>query len=67
MFAHADEETDDRLAPTTKAFYVQNHKMPEKSDAMQAWSEALITAYCNAGGTMPAPKTKVGVLAEAAE
>lgn len=67
MLAHADEETDDRLAPTTKAFYVQNQKMPEKSDAMQAWSEALITAYGNAGGTMPAPKTKAGVLAEAAE
>ena len=53
MLAHADEETDDRLAPTTRAFYVQNQKMPEKSVAMAAWSEALIAAYIKAGGTMP--------------
>ncbi|CUT14547.1 hypothetical protein BF49_5627 [Bradyrhizobium sp.] len=67
MLAHADEETDDRLAPTTRAFYVQHQRMPEKSTAMEAWSEALIAAYGNAGGKMPAPKTKATVLAEAAE
>jgi hypothetical protein len=55
MLAHADEETDDRLAPTTRAFYVQNQMMPQKSDAMAAWSEALIAAYQRAGGKMPQP------------
>ena len=56
MLAHADEETDDRLAPTTKAFYVQNQQMPAKSDAMAAWSAALIAAYLKAGGKMPEPR-----------
>ncbi|WP_038965604.1 hypothetical protein [Bradyrhizobium diazoefficiens] len=58
MLAHADEETDDRLAPTTKAFYVSNQRMPEKAIAMEAWSEALIAAYLKAGGTMPTTKAK---------
>jgi hypothetical protein len=56
MLAHADEETDDRLAPTTKAFYVQNKRMDLKSDAMAAWSEALIKSFIKAGGTMPEPR-----------
>ena len=55
MLAHADEETDDRLAPTTAAFYVQNQQMPAKSDVMAAWSAALIGAFMKAGGTMPQP------------
>lgn len=55
MLAHADEETDDKLAPTTKAFYVQNQMMPEKTIAMAAWSEALVGAYIAAGGRMPTP------------
>jgi hypothetical protein len=56
MLAHADEETDDRLAPTTLAFYVQNQLMTEKSDAMQAWSEALVKAFEKAGGKLPEPR-----------
>jgi len=56
MLAHSDEETDDRLAPTTKAFYVDNQKMTEKSDAMAAWSEALIRAFEKAGGKLPEPR-----------
>lgn len=55
MLAHADEAVDDRLAPTTKAFYVANQMMAEKSQAMEAWSEALVTAYQRAGGKMPQP------------
>jgi hypothetical protein len=47
---------DDRLAPTMSAFYVQNQRMPEKSDAMAAWFDALVTAYEKAGGNMPEPK-----------
>jgi hypothetical protein len=56
MLAHADEETDDRLAPTTKAFYVDNQKMTEKSDAMAAWSEALVKVFEKAGGKLPEPR-----------
>ena len=56
MLAHADDETDDRLAPTTKAFYVQNQRMDLKAEAMAAWSDALIAAYLKAGGTMPEPR-----------
>jgi hypothetical protein len=58
MLAHADEEKDDRLAPTTRAFYVQNQMMPEKSIAMAAWSEALCRAVEKAGGKLPAPTEK---------
>jgi hypothetical protein len=58
MLAHADEETDDRLAPTTRAFYVQNQRMPEKSDAIAAWSDALIRAIEKAGGKLPEPREK---------
>jgi hypothetical protein len=56
MLAHADDEKDDRLAPTTKAFYVQNQLMTEKSDAMQAWSQALIRSFEKAGGKLPEPR-----------
>ena len=55
MLAHADEKVDDRLAPTTKEFYVDNQRMPEKAIAMSAWSEALIRAVDKAGGKLPAP------------
>jgi hypothetical protein len=54
MLAHADEKTDDRLAPTTTAFYINNQLMPEKATAMAAWSEALIAAVVKAGGSLPA-------------
>ena len=54
MLAHVDDDdSDDRLAPTTRAFYVQNQKMAEKTDAMAAWSDALISAIEKAGGTLP--------------
>ena len=60
MLAHADDdEADNRLAPTTKTFYVQNQRMPEKSDAMEAWSEALVAAFLKAGGRLPEPNETV--------
>jgi hypothetical protein len=55
MLAHADENIDDRLAPTTKAFYINNQRMELKSVAIQAWSEALRTAYEKRGGRWPEP------------
>lgn len=56
MLAHADGETDDKLAPTTQKFYVNNQRMPEKAAAMEAWSEALCRAVEKAGGKLPAPR-----------
>lgn len=44
------------MTPTTRAFYVQNQKMAAKSDAMAAWSEALIMAVEKAGGRLPEPR-----------
>lgn len=55
MLAHADEDVDDRLAPTTKAFYINNQRMELKSIAMAAWSEALRTVYEKRGGLWPEP------------
>jgi hypothetical protein len=55
MLAHADGTAEDRLAPTTKAFYVQNQKMGLKAQAMEAWSDAVLNAYVKAGGKPPAP------------
>ena len=56
MLSHSDGAEDDKLAATTAAFYVTNQKMPLKTIAMEAWSEALITAVYKAGGTLPAPR-----------
>jgi hypothetical protein len=55
MLAHADGDADDKLAPTTRAFYVQNQRMDLKARAMEACSEALLNAYAKAGGKPPAP------------
>jgi hypothetical protein len=59
MLAHADGDEDDKLAPTTKAFYVQSQRMELKAIAMDAWSEALIRAVEKAGGTLPEPNAKL--------
>ena len=45
----------DREYQAKAAFYVANQQMPAKSDAMSAWSEALVKAFMKAGGTMPVP------------
>jgi hypothetical protein len=41
------------LSPTTKRFYVQAHRIPQKTLAMAAWSDALLKAYKAAGGIYP--------------
>lgn len=56
MLAHTDGDADDKLAPTTRAFYVQNQRMELKSQAIEAWSEALTRAVEKAGGTLPTPR-----------
>jgi hypothetical protein len=50
MLAHADEEGDDRLAPTTRDHYVNNQKMEMKAIAMDAWTTALRDAYMSIKG-----------------
>ncbi len=50
LLAHADEDVDDRLAPTTRAFYVNNQRMELKSIAMAEWSKALRDAYMSIKG-----------------
>lgn len=43
-----------RLAPTTKQYYVLAQRIPQKTQAMAAWSEALLDAFKAAGGIYPA-------------
>lgn len=57
MINHAfpGDKTDElqNLAPTTKRYYVQAQRIPQKTLAMNAWSEALLKAYKEAGGVYP--------------
>lgn len=41
------------LAPTTKRYYVQAQRIPQKTLAMAAWSDALLKAFEAAGGIYP--------------
>lgn len=41
------------LAPTTKRYYVQAQRIPQKTLAMAAWSGALLKAFEAAGGIYP--------------
>jgi hypothetical protein len=43
-----------RLAPTTKQYYVQAQRIPQKTGAMKAWSAALLKRFLEAGGIYPA-------------
>jgi hypothetical protein len=42
-----------RLAPTTKQYYVLTQRIPQKTEAMAAWSDALLKAFKAAGGIYP--------------
>jgi hypothetical protein len=44
----------DRVGQTGKRWYFQAQRVPEKTRAMEQWSEALLTAYKKAGGLYPA-------------
>ena len=43
----------EKLAPTTKQYYVQAQRIPQKTEAMETWSEALLKAFKAAGGIYP--------------
>jgi hypothetical protein len=42
-----------KLARTTKRYYVQAQRIPQKIEAMALWSEALLKAFKDAGGLFP--------------
>jgi hypothetical protein len=44
----------DRVGQTGKRWYFQAQRIPEKTRAMEAWSEALLKAFTAAGGIYPA-------------
>lgn len=58
MINHAlpgDEATDlGKLARTTRRYYVQAQRIPQKIEAMALWSEALLATFKEAGGLYPA-------------
>jgi hypothetical protein len=43
----------DRVGQTGKRWYFQAQRIPEKTKAMAAWSEALLAAFKSAGGIYP--------------
>jgi hypothetical protein len=46
------------MSETTKEFYLTAQHMHLKARAMKTWSEALMKAYVEAGGTLPMPYEK---------
>lgn len=49
-----DAKTDlDRISRTSKRWYFQAQRIPEKTKAMEYWSAALLKAYKDAGGLYP--------------
>jgi hypothetical protein len=47
-----------RISQTTEKYYLTYQHMDLKAPAMKQWSEALLQAYENAGGTLPMPYEK---------
>jgi hypothetical protein len=43
----------DRVGQTGKRWYFQAQRIPEKTKAMEAWSQALLKAFKDAGGLYP--------------
>jgi hypothetical protein len=43
----------DWVGQTGKRWYFQAQRIPDKTKAMEAWSEALLAAFKKAGGTYP--------------
>jgi hypothetical protein len=43
-----------KLSRTTRRYYVQAQRIPQKIEAMALWSEALLAAFKDAGGIYPA-------------
>ena len=48
-----DDKDPEARSPTTEKFYSVTQRMPLKTLAMKAWSEAVLDAYLKAGGAWP--------------
>jgi hypothetical protein len=48
-----DDKDPEARSPTTEKFYSMTQRMPLKTAAMKAWSEAVLNAYLKAGGVWP--------------
>jgi integrase len=48
-----DDKDPEARSPTTEKFYSVTQRMPLKTLAMKAWSEAVLNAYLKAGGVWP--------------
>jgi len=56
MLAHTiPKDSKDEAAPTTREFYLTSQRMDLKTDAMTAWTEALMASYTKRGGKYPMP------------
>jgi hypothetical protein len=56
FLAHApalDDKDPEARSPATEKFYSVTQRMPLKTLAMRAWSEAVLNAYLKAGGVWP--------------
>jgi hypothetical protein len=59
MLAHTiPKDSKDEAAPTTREFYLTSQRMDLKTDAMTAWTEALMNSYAKRGGKYPMPSEK---------
>ncbi|WP_063994953.1 hypothetical protein [Bradyrhizobium sp.] len=56
VLAHTLPQTDKEASTTTIEHYLTTQRMEIKSEAMMAWTEALIAAVKAAGGSLPTPK-----------
>jgi hypothetical protein len=49
-----DRKSDlDRISQTSKRWYFQAQRIPEKTRAMEKWCDALLDAFFGAGGIYP--------------
>jgi hypothetical protein len=48
-----DEKDPEARSPTNENFYSVTQRMPLKTLAMKAWSEAVLNAFLKAGGVWP--------------
>jgi hypothetical protein len=48
-----DDKDPEARSPITEKFYSVTQRMPLKTLAMKAWSEAVLSAYLKAGGVWP--------------
>jgi hypothetical protein len=56
MLAHKiPADAKDEAAPTTREFYLTSQRMDLKTEAMTAWTEALMHSYTKRGGKYPMP------------